>query len=96
VLCSDRLSTYFLVGGILVGQALRCGKWRLFASFGVYEGKETIGALRIWKGPWRRFHPLFTIHCTFGLWLMCTLCHLALMTFLLEFLLLLRCFLCIL
>jgi hypothetical protein len=86
-----------LVGDPLESQGvLRCEKWRLFASFGAYGGKGAIGALRIWKVPWRRFYPNFTLHCTFELRLMCTLCCLVLMTFLLAFLILIRCFLCIL
>jgi hypothetical protein len=51
-LCLDGLSTCLLVGGPLKGQgALQFGKWHLFASFGAYGGKETIGVLRIWKVP---------------------------------------------
>jgi hypothetical protein len=47
-LCPDGLSTYLVVGGLLEGQGvLRLGKWHLFAFFGAYGGKETIGALRI-------------------------------------------------
>jgi hypothetical protein len=71
-------------------------KWGQFASIGVYGGNGTIRALRIWKVPWRRFYPRFTKRCTFGLQLMCTLCRLVLITFLLAFLILFRCFLCIL
>jgi len=67
-----------------------------FASFGTYGGKWTIGALRIWKISWRRFYSRSTLHCTFGLRLMCTYCNLVLMTFSLAFLFLIRCFLCIL
>jgi len=61
LISSSTCSTYLLVGGPLEGQGtLRFEKWRLFASFGAYGGKETIGALRIWKVPWKRFYPCFT------------------------------------
>jgi hypothetical protein len=63
-----------LVGGLLEDRGvLRCGKWRLFASFGVYGGKEIIRPLRIWRRPWRRFYPPFTTLCFFRLWYMCPL-----------------------
>jgi hypothetical protein len=64
-----------LVGGSLEGQgALRFGKWRLFASFGAYGGKETIRALRIWKVYWKRmFYHRSTLLSTFELRLMSTL-----------------------
>ena len=46
-LCPNRFSICLLVGSPLEGQGvLQCGKWRLFAFFGAYGGKETIGALR--------------------------------------------------
>jgi len=81
-----------LVSGPLEGQyVLRCEKWFLFASLCVYGGKGTIGVLRIWKVHWRRFYPRFTILCTVGLRLMCTLCHLVLVIFLFAFLVLFRC-----
>jgi hypothetical protein len=96
-LCPNGLSISLLVGGPLEGQwVLRCGKLRLFVSFGAYGGKWTIGALRIWKVHWRRFYSLFTLRCTFRLRLMCIFCRLVLMTCLLVFLFLIRCFLCIL
>jgi hypothetical protein len=69
-------------------------KWLLFASFGVYGVKKIIGVLRIVKVPWRRFYSRFTILCTFGLRLVCTLCHIVLMIFLFAFLVLFRYFLC--
>jgi hypothetical protein len=55
--------------------------------------EETIGALRIWKVPWKRFYPRSTLLCPFGLWLMSTFCLLLLLIFLLAFLFLIRCLL---
>jgi hypothetical protein len=46
-LCPDELSTCLRVSSPLESQgALQFEKWHLFASFGAYGGKETIGALR--------------------------------------------------
>jgi hypothetical protein len=33
------------------------GRWCLLAFFGVYGGREIIGALRTLRGPWRTFYP---------------------------------------
>jgi len=75
-LCPDGLLTCLLVGGLLESKrVLQCGKWRLFASFGVYGGKGIIRALRIWKVSWRRFYPHFTIRCIF--WIMAYVHHLS-------------------
>jgi hypothetical protein len=46
---------------------LQSRKWCLLAFFGVYGGKEIIGAWRTWRGPWRIYYPLVFILCTFGL-----------------------------
>jgi hypothetical protein len=42
---------------------MRFGRWCLFASFGAYGRKGTIGALRTWRGLWRTFYPLVFILC---------------------------------
>jgi len=46
-LCLDVLLICMIAGSPLVGQrVLRCGKWYLCASFGVYGGKEIVEILR--------------------------------------------------
>jgi len=45
-----------LVGGLRAGRGV-LRKWRPFASFGVYGGKEITGALRTWRRPLRNFYP---------------------------------------
>jgi hypothetical protein len=47
VMCLDVLLICMIAGSPLVGQrVLRCGKWYLCASFGVYGGKEIVEILR--------------------------------------------------
>jgi hypothetical protein len=76
----------------------RCGleNGAYLPSFCTYGGKETIGALRTWKLPWKIFFPRSTILCIFELRLMSTLCPFLFPTFSLTFLFLTTCFPCIL
>jgi len=82
-LCLDGLLICLLVGGLQASRGvLRCGKWRPFASFGAYGGKEIIGALRTWRRPLKNFYPPITL-CIFELRLMCSPYLLAFFIFLL-------------
>jgi hypothetical protein len=62
---------------------LEDGAYLLF--FCVYGGRETIGPLRTWRGPWKTYYPLVFIHCTFGLLRMSILCQLVTMISLFVF-----------
>jgi hypothetical protein len=58
---SRRVSDLSPVGGPQGGGGvLRSGRWCLVAFFGVYGGRETIGPLRTWRGPWKHIILLFS------------------------------------
>jgi hypothetical protein len=85
------------VGGHLVDQGvLLFGKWHLFVSSGAFGGKETIGALKTWKEPWKKLSLCSIILCIVGLRLLSILCLSLFLTFSLAFLFLVKCFPCIL
>jgi hypothetical protein len=54
--CLEELSTCLVVGGTLEGRGvLRFRRWCQSAFCGVFERKEILGVLRIWRVPWRIF-----------------------------------------